>query len=87
MLQGSDPITKKITKKTSTKHHPGDRFQDVTGGEVINGAFKKSLVLSHESPIRKRLLPCLSSWTTTVSQPDVRRSLRETGGSHEVSSL
>ena len=60
MLQGSNPITKKITKKNSIKHHPGGRFQDLSGGEFFNGAFRKSLMLSHESPIRKQLLPWLT---------------------------
>jgi len=61
MLQGSGPITKKIAKKSSTKHHPGDRFQDPSGGDFFNVAFRKSLMLSHESPIRKQLLPRLTS--------------------------
>jgi hypothetical protein len=60
MLQGSVPITKKITKKTLTRHHPGDRFEDLTKGEFFNGAFRKSLMLSHESPIRQPLFP----WVT-----------------------
>ncbi len=57
MLQGSGPITKKITEKNSIKHHPGDRFQDVMGGEFFNRAFRKSLVLSQESQIRNNYSP------------------------------
>ncbi len=60
MLQGSGPITKKILRKTSTKHHPGDRFDDLMKGEFFNGASRKSLMLSHESPIRKQLFPWIT---------------------------
>jgi hypothetical protein len=60
MLYGSGPNTKKTSKKTSTKHHPGDRFQDLMGGEFFNGAFRKSLLLSHESPTRKQLFPWIT---------------------------
>jgi hypothetical protein len=57
---GSTPNTKKISKKASTKHHPGDRFQDLMGGDFFNGAFRKSLLLSHESPTRKQLFPWIT---------------------------
>lgn len=60
MLQGSGPFTKKISKKTSTRHHPGDRFEDLTKGEFFNGAFRKSLMLSHESPTRRQLFPWIT---------------------------
>jgi hypothetical protein len=60
MLQGSCPITKQIAKKTSTKHHLGDRFEDLMKGEFFNGAFKKSFMLCHESPNRKQLFPSIT---------------------------
>jgi hypothetical protein len=60
VLHGYGPITKKISKKTLTKHHPGDRFEDLMRGEFFNGAFKKSLLLSHESPTGKQSFPSLT---------------------------
>jgi hypothetical protein len=57
VLQESGPITKKTTKKTSPKHHPGDRLQGLLAGEFFNGVFKKTLMVSHESPFRKQLFP------------------------------
>jgi len=60
MLQSFGPITKQITKKPLTKHHLGDRFEDLMKGEFFNGAFKKSFVFSHESPNRKQLCPSIT---------------------------
>ena len=59
VLYGSGPVTKKISKKTLIKHRPGDRFDDLMRGEFFNGAFKKSLLVSHEWPTRKQLFPPL----------------------------
>jgi hypothetical protein len=60
MLYGSGPVTKKISKKTLIKHRPGDRFDDLMRGEFFNGAFKKSLLVSHEWPPRKQLFRLLT---------------------------
>ncbi len=60
MLQGSGVITKQISKKTLTRHHLGDRFEDLTKGEFFNEAFKKSFMLCHESPNRKPLSPSIT---------------------------
>jgi hypothetical protein len=60
MIYGSGPVTKKISKKTLIKHRPGDRFDDLMRGEFFNGAFKKSLLVSHEWPTRKQLFPLLT---------------------------
>ncbi len=60
MLQGCGPITKKITKKTLTRHQPADRFENLMKGEFFNGAFRKSLMLSHESPTRGPLSPWIT---------------------------
>jgi hypothetical protein len=60
MLHGSGPITKKLSKKTLTKHHPGDRFEDLMRGEFFNCVFKKSLMLSREGPTRKQLFPSIT---------------------------
>jgi hypothetical protein len=53
-------ITKKISTKTLTRHHPGDRFKDLMGGDFFNGAFKKNPQLSHECSARKQLFPLLT---------------------------
>jgi hypothetical protein len=60
MFHGSDPIPKKISKKALTKHHPGNRLEDLMKGEFLNCAFKKSLLLSHEGPTRKQLFPLIT---------------------------
>jgi hypothetical protein len=60
MLQGSDPISKQISKKTLSKYHFGDRFEDLTKEEFFNGAFKKSFMLCHEPPNRKPLFPSIT---------------------------
>jgi len=60
MLHGSGLISKKTSKKTLTKHHPGDRFDDLMKAEFFNGAFKKNLLLSHECPTRKLLFPLIT---------------------------
>jgi hypothetical protein len=60
MLQGSGPITKRIAKKTSTKHRLGDRFHDLTKEEFFNGVFRKSFMLCHESPNRKQLFSSIT---------------------------
>jgi len=60
MLQGSGLITKKIIKKTLTRHHPGDRFEDLMKREFFNGAFRKSLMLSHEFPTRQPIFPWIT---------------------------
>jgi hypothetical protein len=60
MLHGSSSITKKISKKALTKHHPGDRFEDLMKEEFFNGAFRKSLLISHEGPTRKKLFPLIT---------------------------
>jgi len=60
MLYGSGSITKKISIKTLIKHPPGDRFDNLMRGEFFNGAFKKILLLSHESPTRKQLFPLIT---------------------------
>ena len=60
MLYGSGPVTKKISKKTLIKHHPGDRFDDLMRGDFFNGAFKKSRLVSHEWPTRKQLFPLIT---------------------------
>jgi hypothetical protein len=60
MVHGSDSFSKKSLKRTLTKHHPGDRFEDLMKGEFFNGAFKKSLLLSHESPPRKQHFPLIT---------------------------
>jgi hypothetical protein len=57
MLNGSGPITKKITRKTLIKHPHGDCFDNLMKGEFFNVAFKKSLLLSHERPAKKQLFP------------------------------
>ncbi len=54
MVHSSNSVAKKGSKKTLTKHHPGDRFEDLLKGEFFNGAFKKSLLLSHEGPSRRQ---------------------------------
>jgi hypothetical protein len=54
MVHGSDSVTRKSLKSTLTKHHPDDRFEDLLKREFFNGAFKKSLLVSHESPPRKQ---------------------------------
>jgi len=55
MLQASGSITKQTSKKTLSKHHLGDRSEDLMKGEFFNGAFKKSFMLCRESPNRKQL--------------------------------
>lgn len=60
MLYGSGSITKKISRKTLIKHPSGDRFDNLVRGEFFNGAFKKTLLLSHEWSARKQLFPLLT---------------------------
>ena len=60
MVHGSDSASKKSLKRTLAKHHPGDRFEDLVKGEFFNGAFKKSLLLSHENPHRKLHFPMIT---------------------------
>jgi hypothetical protein len=60
MFQGSGTITKQTTRKTSTKHHLGGRFEDLMKEEFFNGAFRKSFKLCHESPNRKQLFPSIT---------------------------
>ncbi len=60
MFQGSGPITKKTTRKALTRHQPGDHFEHVVKGEFFNGAFRKSLMLSHESPTSQPLSPWIT---------------------------
>ena len=60
MVHGTDSVFKKSSKRTLTKHHPGDRFEDLVKGEFFNGAFKKTLLLCHESPPRKQQLPLIT---------------------------
>ena len=60
MLQGSGPITKQMSKKILTRHHLGDRFEDLMKGEFFNGGFKKSFMLYHDSPNRKQLFPSIT---------------------------
>ena len=60
MLHGSSPIIQQITKKTSIKHHLGNRFEDLMKRDFFNGAFKKSFMLCHESPNRKQLFPSIT---------------------------
>ncbi len=60
MPQGSGSITKNITKKTLTRHPPEDRFEGLMKAEFFNGAFRKSLMLSHESPVKEPLFPWIT---------------------------
>ena len=60
MVRGSGSVSKKSLKRTLTKHHPGDRFEGLMKGEFFNGAFKKSLLLSHENPPRKQHVPLIT---------------------------
>jgi len=60
MVHGSESISKKSLKRTLTRQHLGDRFEDLMKGEFFNGAFKKSLLLSHESPLRKQQFPLIT---------------------------
>ncbi len=60
MVHGSDPITKKVSKKTVIKHHPEARLEDLMKGEFFNCVFKKSLLLSHEGPPKKQLFPSIT---------------------------
>ncbi len=60
MVHGSDSISKKSSKRTLTKHHPGDRNENLMKGEFFNGAFKKSLLLSHESPPGRQQFPLIT---------------------------
>ncbi len=60
MVHSSDSFSKKSSKRTLMKHHPGDRFEDLMKGEFFNGAFKKSLLLSHESAPRKQQFPLIT---------------------------
>ena len=60
MVHGSDSVSKKSSKRTLTKHHTGDRCEDLMKGEFFNGAFKRSLLLSHESPPRKQQFPFIT---------------------------
>jgi hypothetical protein len=60
MLYGSGLITKKISRKTLTRHQPGDRFKELMGGDFFNGAFKKSPQLCHESLTGKQLFPLIT---------------------------
>jgi hypothetical protein len=55
MVYGSGPITKKIPKETVIKHHSEARFEVVPQGDFFNYAFKKSLLLCQECPVRKQL--------------------------------
>lgn len=60
MLQDTVRIAKKITRKTFIRHYPGDHVEDLMKREFFNGAFRKSLTLSHESPAREPLLHCIT---------------------------
>ncbi len=60
MVHSSNSISKKSSKRTLMKHHPEDRFEDLMKGEFFNGAFKKSLLLSHEGPPRKQQFPLIT---------------------------
>jgi len=61
MVHGSDSVSKKSFKRTVTKkHHPGDRFEGLMKGEFFNGAFKESLLLSHENPPGKQHFPVIT---------------------------
>ncbi len=60
MVHGSDSVTKRNLRRILTRHYPGDRFDDLMRGEFYNGAFKKSLLLSHESPLRKQHFPFIT---------------------------
>jgi hypothetical protein len=60
MLYASGLITKKISRKTLTRHHPGDRSNELVERDFFNGAFKKSPQLSHECLTRKQLFPLLT---------------------------
>lgn len=60
MVHGSDSVSKKSIKKTLPKHYPGDRSADFMRGEFYNGALKKSLLLSHESPPIKQKFPLIT---------------------------
>jgi hypothetical protein len=60
MVHGFNSVTKNGLKRTMTKHRPGNRFEDLMKGEFFNGAFKKSLLLSHESPLRKQPFPFIT---------------------------
>jgi hypothetical protein len=56
----SNSVAKKSLKRTLMKYYPEDRFEDLMKGEFFNGAFKKSLLLSHESPPRKQQFPLIA---------------------------
>ena len=60
MVHGSDSVSKKSLKSTLANHHSGDHFKDLMKGEFFNGAFKRSLLLSHESPPRKQQFPFIT---------------------------
>jgi hypothetical protein len=60
MVYGSGPITKKISKKTLTKHHPGVRLEDSMREEFFNSVLKKNLMPSHECLTRKQLAPSIT---------------------------
>jgi hypothetical protein len=60
MVHGLSPTPKKISKKTLTKHHARDRFEDLVEGEFFNRAFKKSLLIFHGCPTRKDAFPVIT---------------------------
>jgi hypothetical protein len=60
MVHGLSPTPKTISKKTLTKRYTRDRFEDLMEGEFFNGAFKKSLLIFHDSPARKDVFPVIT---------------------------
>ena len=60
MVHGSGSTPKKISKKTLTKRHTKDRFEDLMEREFFNGAFKKSLLILHERPTQKDVFPAIT---------------------------
>lgn len=60
MIHGLSPTPKKISKKTSTKRHTRDRFEDLVEREFFNGAFKKSLLIFHGCPTGKDAFPVIT---------------------------